>query len=115
MGDPVSWLVIEAGWEVVGSDGEQVAKVDEVVGDTGKDIFNGLAVSPGLLKSARYVPSELVGTIEEGRVHLTIPSDRFDELDEQGVPVTVEILRALSETEHVHTQGPVWYVDGKVV
>ena len=39
----------------------------------------------------------------------------FERLDEQGLPVSVEILRALSETEHVHTQGPVWYVDGKVV
>lgn len=94
MGDPVSWLVIEPGWEVVGSDGEQVAKVAEVVGDTGKDIFNGLAVSPGLLKSARYVPSELVGTIEEGRVHLTIPSERFDELGEHEEPPPSEQFRA---------------------
>jgi hypothetical protein len=39
----------------------------------------------------------------------------FERLDEQGIPVSVEILRALSETQHVHTQGPVWYVDGKVV
>ena len=39
----------------------------------------------------------------------------FERLDEQGIPVSVEILRALSDTEHVHTQGPVWYVDGKVV
>ncbi len=39
----------------------------------------------------------------------------FERLDEQGVAVRVEILRALSDTEHVHTQGPVWYVDGKVV
>ena len=39
----------------------------------------------------------------------------FERLDDQGILATVEILRALSETEHVHTQGPVWYVDGKVV
>lgn len=39
----------------------------------------------------------------------------FERLDEQGVPASVEILRALSETEHVQTQGPVWYVDGKAV
>jgi hypothetical protein len=39
----------------------------------------------------------------------------FERLDEQGIPASVEILRALSETQHVHTQGPVWYVDGKVV
>jgi hypothetical protein len=39
----------------------------------------------------------------------------LERLDEHGIPATVEVLRALSETEHVHTQGPVWYVDGKVV
>ena len=92
MGDPVSWLVIEPGWEVVGSDGDDVGKVHEVVGDTGKDIFNGLAVSPGLLKTARYVPSEFVGTIEDGRVHLTIPSTRFDELGEHDEPPPSEHL-----------------------
>jgi hypothetical protein len=36
-------------------------------------------------------------------------------LDEDGIPGKVRILRALSETRPVATQGPVWYVDGKVV
>jgi hypothetical protein len=36
-------------------------------------------------------------------------------LDEEGVQGTVAILRALSETRHVATQGPVWYVGGKAV
>ena len=36
-------------------------------------------------------------------------------LDEQGVPGTVTILRSLSDTKPVATQGPVWYVGGKVV
>ena len=31
--DPVSWLVIESGWDVVGSDGGEIGKVDEIVGD----------------------------------------------------------------------------------
>jgi hypothetical protein len=35
-------------------------------------------------------------------------------LDEAGIPGTVRILRALSDTKPVATQGPVWYVDGKV-
>ncbi len=35
-------------------------------------------------------------------------------LDEAGVPGTLEILRALSDTQHVSTQGPVWYVGGQV-
>ena len=46
-GPEVSWLMIEPGWEVLGSDGSRLGKVHEVIGDSGKDIFNGLAVSPG--------------------------------------------------------------------
>ena len=92
MSDPVSWLVIEKGWDVVGSDGEKLGTINEVVGDTGKDIFNGLAVSPGLLRTARYVPAERVGTIIEGRVQLDFDAQTFDELDEHGdVPPSAEI------------------------
>lgn len=36
-------------------------------------------------------------------------------LDEEGISGTIAILRALSETRHVATQGPVWYVGGKAV
>lgn len=36
-------------------------------------------------------------------------------MDEAGIPGTVELLRALSDTQHVATQGPVWYVGGKVL
>jgi len=84
MGDPVSWLVIEKGWEVLSADGGRVGDVEEFVGDTAKDIFNGLAVSTGLLKSTKYVPAEAVGTIEEGRVHLTISAEEFKHLGEHG-------------------------------
>jgi hypothetical protein len=36
-------------------------------------------------------------------------------LDEDGIPGEVRVLRALSDTHPVGTQGPVWYVDGKAV
>jgi hypothetical protein len=35
-------------------------------------------------------------------------------LDEAGLPGRVRILRALSDTKPVATQGPVWYAGGKV-
>lgn len=92
--DPVSWLVIEPGWEVIASDGAQVGTVQETVGDTGTDIFNGLAVSPGLLKTTRYVPSEVVGRIEDGRVHLTISHGDFDALGAHDEPPPSEQFRA---------------------
>jgi hypothetical protein len=36
-------------------------------------------------------------------------------LDESGIPGRIEVLRALSDSRHVSTQGPVWYVGGKVL
>jgi hypothetical protein len=69
--DPVSWLLVEPGWEVVDADGASVGKVHEVLGDEQRDIFDGLQVSTGALSESRYVPAEEVGTIVEGRVQLT--------------------------------------------
>jgi uncharacterized protein YrrD len=80
--DPVSWLVIEPGWQVVAKDGDELGKVHEVIGDSSKDIFNGLAVSPGLLKSSRYVAAERVLRIVEGRVELDVGREEFDRFDE---------------------------------
>ena len=91
--DPVSWLVIEPGWEVVGSDGGEVGKVDEIVGDDTDDIFNGLAIVSGLFDKARYVPSEIVGEIVEGRVQLKILAAAAETLAEfEEPPASIQIL-----------------------
>ena len=92
MSDPVSWFVIEKGWTVTGRDGRELGTVDEVIGDAGEDIFNGLSVSLGFLRAARYVPAERVTTITEGRVELDLGGGEFDRLDEHGrVPPSAEI------------------------
>ena len=39
----------------------------------------------------------------------------FERLDAERITGTVRILRALSDTRPVQTQGPVWYVGGKPV
>ena len=91
--DPVSWFLIEAGWTVVDATGEEVGSVDEVVGDSSDDIFNGLSISTSLLGRPRYVPSEQVGEITEGRVHLKLSKDRIGHLGEyEEPPTTAEIL-----------------------
>jgi hypothetical protein len=90
--DPVAWVVIEPGWGVVDSAGEDAGTVVEVTGDSTEDIFNGLAVDTRVLDKPRYVPAELVGRIVEGRVHLTVTNDelgRMTEFDEP--PASVEI------------------------
>ena len=91
--DPVSWFLVEHGWKVVAADGKAVGSVEEVVGDTGKDIFNGLSVTPGLLKRPKYVPAEAVAEIAEGEVRLALSKDEFGQLCEHDEPPeSAEIL-----------------------
>jgi hypothetical protein len=93
MSDPVSWLVIEPGWKVLDSAGEEVGSVEEVVGDSGVDIFNGLAISTGLLGGSRYVPAEVVGEITEGNVQLRLSADEVKKLgDFKEPPPSEEFL-----------------------
>ena len=93
MSDPVSWLVIEPGWKVLDANGDEVGRVEEVIGDSGVDIFNGLSVSTRLLGRPRYVPSEQVGSITEGHIRLTLSKEQVERLGEyEEPPTSAEIL-----------------------
>jgi hypothetical protein len=93
-GDPVSWLLIEPGWDVVAQDGTEVGKVEEIVGDTGEDIFNGLSIATGLLAKPKYLPSERVRAIIEGRVELDLSAEDVEALDEHDPQPPSEQFRA---------------------
>lgn len=93
MPDPVSWLVIEHGWEVVDSDGNHVGKVEEIVGDSGRDIFNGLTIATGLFARGQYVPAEQVAEITEGRVRLTLRDHEVQHLPEYTEPPPSEQIQ----------------------
>ena len=69
--DPVSWFLIEPGWQVADAVGVEVGTVAEVRGDENEDIFDGLIVAVSAVDK-KYVPSEQVGPITEGRIELTI-------------------------------------------
>jgi uncharacterized protein YrrD len=91
--EPVSWLLVEHGWKVVAADGTALGNVEEVIGDTGKDIFNGLSVSAGLLKRPKYVPAEEVAEIAEGELRLALTKEQFERLGEhEEPPASAEIL-----------------------
>ena len=80
MADPVSWLQIEPGWNVVASDAVPLGKVHEVTGDKHEDIFDGLAVRSGHGHLV-YVPGEVVATIVPGEVTLKIAYAQAATLD----------------------------------
>jgi hypothetical protein len=90
--DPVSWFVIEAGWKVVDAADNEIGKVESVVGDSAEDIFNGLAVTTGLLERPRYVPSERVQQITEGEIRLSVTADELERMEEfEEPPASLEI------------------------
>ena len=88
--DPVSWLVVERGWKVVGRDGDELGAVEEVLGDQEKDIFNGLTVARGFFGSARYVPAERVRSIADGRIVVDVGRREFERLDDYVADPTAE-------------------------
>lgn len=105
MSDPVSWLLIEPGWKVVAADGSEIGQVREVVGDKGKDIFDGLAVSSGLLAKARYVPAESVGTIIEGQIEVDLGPDAAERLEPYDEPPPSEEILPISASRWERARG----------
>jgi hypothetical protein len=93
MSTPVSWLLIEPGWKVEAADGSQVGHVEEVTGDSNADVFDGITVGASMFARPRYVPSEQVGEIVEGRVRLTIDGAAFAQLGEFKEPPEQEIIQ----------------------
>ena len=86
MADPVSWLLIEPGWQVVDASGGDIGRIEAVTGDSNADIFDGIAVATGMLARPKYIPAEQVGAITEGTVHLTLERSAFDALGQYQEP-----------------------------
>jgi hypothetical protein len=95
--DPVAWNVIERGWKVIDADGEEIGKVAEVTGDENVDIFDGIAVSEGIFSGTKYVPSEQVGEIVAGAVHLRVRGAALQEFTEP------------ADEEQVIPESSTWY------
>jgi hypothetical protein len=66
----VSWKALEKDATIVTSDGDESARVAEIVGDPDADIFNGLVVKLGLLDKNRHLPAERVQAIWPKRVEV---------------------------------------------
>src|SRR6476661_3227151 len=114
--DPVSWLLIRAGWKVVSSDGQEVGHVDEVAGDDTQDIFDGLAVATTAFGKPRYVLSEQVAQITEGTVNLTLTRAQVEQLAEYLEPATSEQIEPESKGGLAETvRADVREVEGKAL
>jgi hypothetical protein len=83
----VSWKALEQDATVVTSDGDESARVAEIVGDPAADIFNGLVVTLGMLDKNRDLPAERVKGIWPRRVEVDLTAADLKALPPYEEPV----------------------------
>jgi hypothetical protein len=81
LGRPISYLALEEGTAVVGSDGEEVGQVAHVLADEEEDIFDGIVIAHGLGRHT-FADAEQVGAIHEHGVTLTMSAAEAEALPE---------------------------------
>lgn len=84
--------MIRPGWKVYASDGTEVGAVDEVTGDDGADIFDGLAVATSALGQPKYFPAEQIAAITEGRIDLSLTREQVEVADAFLEPATSAVI-----------------------
>ena len=75
LGNPISYLVLENGTHVFSSDGKKLGKINKVLADEQRDIFEGIVVDP-----MPIIPGDLK----------EIPADRIEGIYERGVVIAPE-------------------------
>jgi hypothetical protein len=84
-GDPISYLALEAGTDVLSADGERVGVVEHVLHDEASDIFDGLVIDvstgPG---GHHFVDAPQVAELREDAVVLTVSSAEVERLPKPG-------------------------------
>ena len=77
----VAWTVVQRGHDVLGSDGEKLGTVKEVVGDREGDIFSGITYSPGLTHPDLFIPADAISEITVDAVHVALDRETAQDLD----------------------------------
>jgi uncharacterized protein YrrD len=80
-GAPISYAVLEAGTDVVCSEGDVVGKVEHVLFDSEQDVFDGIVIDTHLGPGgAHFVDADQVDEIYERAVVLTVPGAEVEHL-----------------------------------
>ena len=80
LGTPIAWTALPDGIPVYSADGQRVATVKHVLGDTGTDIFDGIILDTD--HGHRFVDAPEVGPLGEEGAQLTIRADEVAALPE---------------------------------
>ena len=91
-GNPISYLTLASGAEVVSSDGDVVGKVEHVLADESVDVFDGLVIdvqrgTGGL----HFADADQIAEIYERAVVLTLAAAEVEQLPKPApAPATME-------------------------
>jgi Uncharacterized protein conserved in bacteria (DUF2171) len=82
-GEPISYLTLEEGTEVLSADGQPVGKVKHVLADREDDIFDGIVLDTSALPGGhRFVDAAQVGEIRTDCVTLKLDRAGCESLPE---------------------------------
>lgn len=93
LGDPISYLVLPDGVDVLSCDGQKVGTVEHVLADSSSDTFDGVIVDmragPG---GHRFADADQVASIHERGMVLTVDAAAAERLPEPSPnPATMEV------------------------
>lgn len=91
-GDPISYLTLEKGTDVISADGERVGVVEHVLGDEATGIFDGIVIDVGLGPGGlHFVDAPEVVELREDAVVLGVSTAEVERLPKPGPsPAVVE-------------------------
>jgi hypothetical protein len=84
--DPVAWNYVAAETLVVGPDGEELGRVDAMLGTEDEGIFHGVAVTPYDDGKARVVPADAVTRLTTAKVEIAYDAEQLAAAEEHRPP-----------------------------
>jgi len=87
--DPVAWSYVEADTLVVGPNGEELGRVDAMLGTEIEGIFHGIAVTPYKDGTTRVVPADAVKLLTSARIEIAYNADQLGAAEEHH-PIKVD-------------------------
>jgi hypothetical protein len=100
-GEPISYLALQSGTDVLSSDGERIGAVEHVLGDEETDIFDGIVIDTRLGPGGhRFVDAPEVAEIYERALVLTLSAADAERLPEPQPNPAVMEHHGIEDTEN---------------
>ncbi len=106
LGSPSSYVGLQAGTDVLSSDGERIGEVERVLADYDDDIFDGIVIDTSSLPGGlRFADADQVGEIYERGVVLSLDSAAAEALPEPPDNPGVLVVHGVEDVDQSSFKG----------